>query len=115
MSFVYLEKAYNTAPKGVLWGSCINRIEPWYSLLAISHSFPMGVGLLQGHFLSLILFINFIDRISRHSQEVEGLQFSELRTELLLFADDVVPLAPWSCNLQIELGQFEFWGENQHP
>ena len=35
-----------------------------------------------------------MDRISRCSQGIEGVRFGDLRIESLLFADDVVLLAP---------------------
>ena len=50
-----------------------------------SDLFPVRVGLRQGCPLSPILFIIFMDRISRHSQGP--------RIGSLLFADDVVLLA----------------------
>ncbi|KAI3365669.1 hypothetical protein L3Q82_010745 [Scortum barcoo] len=47
----------------------------------------------QGYPLSPVLFIIFMDRISRHSQGPEGVQFGNHRISSLLFADDVVLLA----------------------
>ena len=66
----------------------------------------MGVGLLQGCALSPILFVICMDRISRHSRGGEGLQFGGLRIALLLFADDVVLMAPSACDLQHSLDRF---------
>ncbi|KAF7644351.1 hypothetical protein LDENG_00223640 [Lucifuga dentata] len=48
-----------------------------------------------------------MDRISRHSQGSEGVQFGDLRIASLLFADDVVLLALSDCDLQRALGRFE--------
>ena len=66
----------------------------------------MGVGLRQGCALSPILFVIFMDRISRRSQGGEGLQFGGLRIPSLLFADDVVLMAPSACDLQHSLDRF---------
>ena len=66
----------------------------------------MKAGLYQGCLLSLILFITFMDRISRYSQGVEGFQFGDLRITSLLFADDVVLLASSSRDLQLSLEPF---------
>ena len=50
----------------------------------------MRVGLRQGCPLSPILFITFMERISRCTQGVEGVRLGDLRIGSLLFADDVV-------------------------
>ncbi|KAI3377169.1 hypothetical protein L3Q82_009081 [Scortum barcoo] len=71
--------------------------------------------------LSPVLFIIFMDRISRRSQGLEGVRFGNHRISSLLFADDVVLLASSSQDLQhvywwsglqpsVKLG----WDENQH-
>ena len=52
---------------------------------------PVRVELHQGCFLSLILFIIFLDRISR-CFNVEGIWVGDLRIRFLLFADVVVLL-----------------------
>ena len=123
MCFVDLEKAFDRVPRDVLWGvlreyggtaPLIRAIRSLYdrcqSLVRIasskSDSFPVRVGLRQGCPLSPILFITFMDRISRRSQVVEGFRFGDLRIKSLLFADDVVLLAPSSQELQLSLEQF---------
>ena len=58
-----------------------------------SDSFPMRVGLRQGCPLSPLMFLTFMDIISRHSQVIEGVRFRDLRIGALLFADGVVLLA----------------------
>ncbi len=58
-----------------------------------SDLFPVHVGLRQGCPLSPVLFIIFIDRISRRSQGPEGVRFGDHTISSLLFADDVVLLA----------------------
>ena len=60
--------------------------------------------------MSAILFIIFMDRISRHSQGVEGVRFGDLRIGLLLFVDDVVLLASSDCDLQLSLDRCEAAG-----
>ena len=47
-----------------------------------------------------------MDRISRRSQVAEGFRFGDIGIKSLLFADDVVLLAPSSQELQLSLGQF---------
>ena len=71
-----------------------------------SDVFLVRVGLHQSCPLSPILFIIFMDRISRRSQGVEGVQFGDLRIGSLLFADDVVLLALSGCDLQLSLERF---------
>ena len=123
MCFVDLEKAFDRVPRGVLWGvlrgygvlgPLLRAVQSLYkrseSLVRIagckSDSFPVGVGLRQGCPLSPILFITFMDRISRRSQGAEGFQFGGVRISSLLFADDVVLLAPSGGNLQLSLERF---------
>uniref|UniRef100_A0A8C6Q6L6 Reverse transcriptase domain-containing protein n=1 Tax=Nothobranchius furzeri TaxID=105023 RepID=A0A8C6Q6L6_NOTFU len=123
MCFVDLEKAFGRIPRGALWGvpqeywvpgPLIQAVRSLYdrcqSLDRIasskSRSFPVRVGLRQGCPLSPILFISFMDRISRHSQGVEGIRFGGLRIRSLLFADDVVLLASSERDLQLSLEQF---------
>ena len=71
-----------------------------------SDAFPVRVGLRQGCPLSPILFIIFMDRISRRSQGVEGVRLGDLRIGSLLFADDVVLLASSGRDLQLSLERF---------
>ena len=52
-----------------------------------------------------------MDRIFRHSQSVERFRFGDLNIGSLLFADDVVLLAPSICELQLSLDRFTAEGE----
>ncbi|KAK3557951.1 hypothetical protein QTP86_003867 [Hemibagrus guttatus] len=123
MCFVDLEKAFDRVPRGILWevlweygvrGPLLRAVRSLYnrsrSLVCIagckSDLFPVHVGLRQGCPLSPVLFIVFMDRISRRSQGPEGVQFGDHRISLLIFADDVVLLAPSSLDLQHALGHF---------
>ncbi|TWW73592.1 R2DM Retrovirus-related Pol polyprotein from type II retrotransposable element [Takifugu flavidus] len=123
MCFVDLEKAFDRVPRGVLWGvlreygvsgPLIRAVRSLYdrcqSLVRIAGSksnlFPVRVGLRQGCPLSPILFIIFMDRISRCSHGVEGIRFGDLRIASLLFADDVVLLASSARDLQLSLDRF---------
>ncbi|KAK3529557.1 hypothetical protein QTP70_031980, partial [Hemibagrus guttatus] len=123
MCSVDLEKAFDRVPRGMLWevlweygvrGPLLRAVQSLYnrsrSLVRIasckSYLFPVHVGLRQGCPLSLVLFIVFMDRISRHSQGLEGVRFGDHRISSLIFADDVVLLAPSSLDLQHALGHF---------
>ncbi|XP_058616632.1 uncharacterized protein LOC131530397 [Onychostoma macrolepis] len=53
-----------------------------------------------------VLFIIFMDRISRRSQGLEDVWFGDLTISSLLFADDVVLLAPSDQDLWHALGWF---------
>ncbi|KAK3529470.1 hypothetical protein QTP70_031162 [Hemibagrus guttatus] len=123
MCFVDLEKAFDRVPHGILWevlweyGVCGPLLRAVWSLYNRSRSlvciascksdlFPVHVGLRQRCPLSPVLFIVFMDRISRHSQGLEGVQFGDHRISSLIFADDVVLMAPSSLDLQHALGCF---------
>ncbi|KAK3544083.1 hypothetical protein QTP86_001214 [Hemibagrus guttatus] len=123
MCFVDLEKAFDCVPRGILWevlweygvrGPLLRAVRSLYnrsrSLVRIasckSDLFPVHVGLRQGCPLSPVLFIVFMDRISRCSQGLEGVRFGDHRISSLIFADDVVLLAPSSLGLQHALGRF---------
>ena len=123
MCFVDLEKAFDRVPRGFLWGVLREYGVPdplqraIRSLYACSRScvrilgsksdtFPVGVGLRQGCPLSPVLFVTFMDRISRRSQGAEEIRFGGLGIASLLFADDVVLFAPSDRDLQHALGRF---------
>ncbi|KAK3539792.1 hypothetical protein QTP70_013228 [Hemibagrus guttatus] len=123
MCFVELEKAFDCVPCGILWevlweygvcGPLLRAVQSLYnrsrSLVRIANCksdlFPVHVGLRQGCPLSPVLFIVFMDRISKRSQGLEGVRFGDHRISSLIFADDVVLLAPSSLDLQHALGRF---------
>ncbi len=123
MCFVDLEKAFDCVPRGILWrvlreygvrGPLLRAVRSLYdrsrSLVRIAGSksdlFPVHVGLRQGCPLSPVLFIIFMDRISRRSQGPEGVGFGDHAISSLLFADDVVVLATSDQDLQHALGRF---------
>ncbi|KAK3551449.1 hypothetical protein QTP70_017426, partial [Hemibagrus guttatus] len=123
MCFVDLEKAFDRVPRGILWevlweygvrGSLLRAVRSLYnrsrSLVRIasckSDLFPVHVGLRQGCPLSPVLFIVFMDRISRRSQGLEGVRFGDHRISSLIFADDDVLLASSGLELQHALGRF---------
>ncbi|KAI3360580.1 hypothetical protein L3Q82_002449 [Scortum barcoo] len=124
MCFVDLEKAFDRVPHGILWGcsasmgsgepllravrSLYDRSRSLVIRIAGSKSdlFPVHVGLRQGCPLSPVLFIIFMDRISRRSQGPEGVRFGNHRISSLLFADDVVLMASSGQDLQHVLERF---------
>ncbi len=123
MCFVDLEKAFDCVPRGILWrvlreygvrGPLLRAVRSLYdrskSLVRIASSksdlFPVHVVLRQGCPLSPVLFIIFMDRISRRSQGPEGVGFGDHAISSLLFADDVVVLATSDQDLQHALGRF---------
>ncbi|KAK3538497.1 hypothetical protein QTP86_006191 [Hemibagrus guttatus] len=123
MCFVDLEKAFDRVPRGILWevlweygvrGLLLRAVRSLYnrsrSLVRIasckSDLFPVHVGLRRGCPLSPVLFIVFMDRISRRSQGLEGVRFGDHRISSLIFADDVVLLASSGLDLQHALGRF---------
>ncbi|KAK3533936.1 hypothetical protein QTP70_034935, partial [Hemibagrus guttatus] len=123
MCFVDLEKAFDCVPRGILWevlweygvhGPLLRAVRSLYnrsrSLVCIasckSDLFPVHVGPRQGCPLSPVLFIVFMDRISRRSQGLEGFRFGDHRISSLIFADDVVLLASSGLDLQHALGRF---------
>lgn len=123
MCFVDLEKAFDRVPRGTLWGvlreygvpgplirairSLYNQSESCVRILGTkSSTFPVGVGLRQGCPLSPVLFVVFMDRISRRSRGEESVRFGDLRIASLLFADDVVLLASSDRDLQHALERF---------
>jgi len=66
----------------------------------------VSVGFRQGCPLSLILFVIFMDKISRRSRCEESAWFGDLKIASLLFADDVVLLARSDRDLKHSLGRF---------
>ncbi|KAJ0004772.1 hypothetical protein NQD34_010986 [Periophthalmus magnuspinnatus] len=120
MCFVDLEKAFDRVPRGVLGGcygvrgSLLRAVRSLYdrsrSCVHIAGSksdlFPVHVGLRKGCPLSPVLFIIFMDRISRCSQGPEGVWFGNHRISSLLFADEFVLMASSNQGLQQALGRF---------
>ncbi|KAI3365353.1 hypothetical protein L3Q82_010436 [Scortum barcoo] len=107
LDFLSDRSAYQPYQVRGLFGLCTTRSR---SLVRIAGSksdlFPVHVGLRQGCPLSPVLFIIFMDRISRRSQGPEGVRFGNHRISSLLFADDVVLLASSSQDLQHVLERF---------
>ncbi|TWW73178.1 hypothetical protein D4764_15G0005720 [Takifugu flavidus] len=120
------KKAYDQVPRSILWwgvlreygleGPLIRAVQSLYqrsrSLVWIAgcmlDSFPVRVGLPGDCPLSLVLFINFMDRISRRSRGGSGwvCRVGGWKISSLLSADDVVLLAPSNRDLQQMLGRF---------
>ncbi len=97
-------------PPGLLLRAARSLYDQSRSLVCIAGSksdlFPVHVGLQQGCPLSPVLFIIFMYRISRRSQGPEGVQFGDHMVLSLLFADDVVLLAPSDQDLRNALRLF---------
>jgi len=87
--------------------SLYNQSKSYFCILGTkSNSLTVCVGLRQGCPWSSILFVIFMDRISRLSHREEGVWFGNLRVASLFFADDVVLLASSSQYLQHALEGF---------
>uniref|UniRef100_A0A3B4EBS9 Reverse transcriptase domain-containing protein n=1 Tax=Pygocentrus nattereri TaxID=42514 RepID=A0A3B4EBS9_PYGNA len=121
MCFVDLEKTYDRVPRDILWevlreyavpGLLLRAIRSLYSqsqscvhILNIK-SDPFSVSAGHGCALSPLLFVIFMDRVSRRSQGLEGIMCGSQSVVSLLFADDVVLLAESHGCLQRSLEQF---------
>jgi len=99
MCFVDLEKSYDRVPRGILWGVLREYGVPGPLVCAIRSLYEQSascVRILSGCWtpprLSLvtILFVIFMDRISRRSRGEESVRFGDIRIVSLLFSDDVV-------------------------
>ena len=116
MCFVDLEKAYDRAPRGILWGVLREYRVPGPLVHAIRSLYKQSESVCLYSILSgcwtpprLLLVTNsvdviFMDRISRRSRGEESVQFGDLRIASLLFADNVVLLATSDRDLQHALG-----------
>ncbi|CAF4995061.1 unnamed protein product, partial [Rotaria sp. Silwood1] len=122
--FIDLEKAYDRVPRNTLWevlmeygihGRLLAAIQSLYNnckdCVRIngrkSESFQVKVGLRQGCVLSPLLFMVFMDKISRTSTNPACVEIGDVKVDSLLFADDVVRLAASANDLQNALDRFE--------
>ncbi|KAK7916510.1 hypothetical protein WMY93_012271 [Mugilogobius chulae] len=94
MCFVDLEKAFDRVPRGVLWG-----VLREYGVRALC-SGRFGLCTTEQELCS------HCRQISRRSQGPEGVRFGDHSISSLLFADDVVLMAPSNQDLQHALGRF---------
>ncbi|KAK3541996.1 hypothetical protein QTP86_009836 [Hemibagrus guttatus] len=99
MCFVDLEKAFDRVPLGILWEVLWEYGVRGPLLRAVWSPYNWS--------RSLVCIVSCKSQlISRHSQGLEGVQFGDHRISSLIFADDVVLLAPSSLDLQHALGCF---------
>ena len=122
-AFIDSEKTYDRVPRDLLWnvlkeygisGRLLVGIRSLYndckSHVRIngskSNSFRVRVGLRQECVLSPLVFIIFMDRISRRSTTPDCVTVRNARVESLLFADDIARLAFSGTGLQRTLDRF---------
>ena len=122
--FIDLEKAYDRVPREMLWkvlteygihGRLLSAIQSLYnnckSCVRINGSkseyFQVQVGLRQGCVLSPLLFMIFMDKLSRTSTNPVCIKIGDVKVDSLLFADDVARLAESPTDLQSALNQFQ--------
>lgn len=123
MCFVDLEKAYDRVDSSKMWdvlreyGVANQLVRAIAALYAKSRScvrvlgqksrlFDIGAGLRQGCVISPLLFIIYMDRIAKRSLGSKGLRLGDVEISHLLFADDLVILAPSSTDLQAAVDSF---------
>ena len=108
MCFVDQEKAFDRVPLGVLWGVLrAPLLRAIRSLYDHSRSLVPIAGMLvfaKSCPLPLVLFIIFMDRIFRRSQELKGVQFGDHSFSSLSFADDVSSNQDLQDALECETG-----------
>ena len=122
-AFIDLDNAYDQVPRDLLW-SVLKEFEISGCLLAAirslsddckshvringskSGSFQVRVGFRQGCVLTPLLFIIFMDTISRRTTTPDCVKIGNARVESLLFADDVARLASSSAGFRRALDQF---------
>ncbi|KAK3515853.1 hypothetical protein QTP70_034764, partial [Hemibagrus guttatus] len=83
----------------------LDQLYTFHRVLEGSWEFAQPVHMCFGK-LSTVSLVAFCGRISRRSQGLEGVWFGDHRISSLIFADDVVLLAPSSLDLQHALGRF---------
>ncbi|CAF1534892.1 unnamed protein product [Adineta ricciae] len=122
--FIDLEKAYDRVPRNILWNvlkeygirnQLLSAIQSLYkncqSCVRINGSksdyFQVQVGLRQGCVLSPLLFVIYMDKISRTSASSTCVQIGNVKVDSLLFADDIARLATSENNLQMALNKFD--------
>jgi len=88
------------------FGPCTTKVRAVYVFSAQSSTFSVGVELCQGCPLSQILFVIFMNRISRCSRVEESVRFGDLSIASLLFVDDLILLTTSDRDLQHALGRF---------
>ena len=125
MAFIDLEKAYDKVPREALWEVLGQELDVppdlLYGIRAMYHEtrsqvttpagtsppFPTTIGVKQGCPTSPLLFSLFFDRVSAYLKEHAPSRLrthtpllAALATFLLLYADDLVLLAPDSARMQ---------------
>lgn len=116
--FLNEEKAYEHVPQGALWGSLwkngileslLQVIQTrydqsescvWHSLGTKSNMYSVGIGFCKGYSLTQVLFVIFINRISKRVPSLGN-------SALSLFADDIVLLASSATNFSMHWAAFQ--------
>ena len=123
-AFIDFEKAYDKVLRYLLWkvlidysinGHILATIQSLYNHYKCcvringikSDWFNVNGGLRQGCILSPLLFIIFMDNISRRSTTPDGMELNDVKVQSLLFADDIARLTSAADRLQEALDHFE--------
>ena len=125
--FIDFKKAFDTVQRDLLWyklmsigitGRILDAIQSLYTDIQctvkvndfFSAWFPVSNGLKQGCKMSPTLFSVYINDLAQEINRLGcGVQLDEIIVSVLLYADDIVLIAPNAENLQLMLNILDSW------